>query len=392
MALMNSTMAMTCRLSLRWHALLLLLLTLSVEPQAAVAHERRLTHASTTTTTSAVVEASASDHVHIHTHAHDGVAVRCRMCGAKIADKTDFMELFDTSKSVSSRETDVLGELRQLHTFVNPSRVEMELVAFRKVVGLEGEAFTTAATFFDGYNWRDLRCSSCNRHIGWKFHHDDLQKCIHAKIMDVMSSKSQEERKATTADELAKNKEIVHHVLDGKCVTAGSGWWTYEVCYGKEVRQFHEEPDGSRPSDWSMGAYASDDRHPDDTSATPLLSSDVVQFFTGGQHCDENGELRNSKVVYTCCASNPKSLSIENVEEPSLCSYKLTVCVPALCEARSPKAETPYNFQDLARQCELEFSETHASQPASFAALRWSTIISEDSSELDWARDMRFKA
>ncbi|KAJ0388566.1 hypothetical protein P43SY_011539 [Pythium insidiosum] len=74
-----------------------------------------------------------------------------------------------------------------------------------------------------------------------------------------MSSKSQDERKASTADELAKNKDIVRRELEGKCVTAGSGWWTYEVCYGKEVRQFHEEPDGSRPSDWSMGAYVSDD-------------------------------------------------------------------------------------------------------------------------------------
>ncbi|KAJ0402770.1 hypothetical protein P43SY_009714 [Pythium insidiosum] len=329
---------MTCRRTPRWHgataSLLLLLLTLALAPPATAGHERRLTRAATA---SAVVETATSDEVHIHHHGDDGggVAVRCRMCGAKIADKADYMELFDTAKAVSSRETDVLGQVRHLHTFVNPSRVEMELVAFRKVVGLEGEAFTTTATFFDGYNWRDLRCSSCNRHIGWKFHHDDLQKCIHDKILDVMSSKSQDERKASTADELAKNKE---------------------------------------------------------PSSTPLLSSDVVQFFAGGQHCDENGELRNSKVVYTCCATNPKSLSIENVEEPSLCSYLLTVCVPALCEARAPKTETPYNFQDLARECEREFSATHGSQPGSFAALRWSTIISEDSSELDWARDMRFKA
>ncbi|KAJ0406697.1 hypothetical protein ATCC90586_008114 [Pythium insidiosum] len=386
---------MTCRRTPRWHgataSLLLLLLTLALAPPATAGHERRLTRAATA---SAVVETATSDEVHIHHHGDDdgGVAVRCRMCGAKIADKADYMELFDTAKAVSSRETDVLGQVRHLHTFVNPSRVEMELVAFRKVVGLEGEAFTTTATFFDGYNWRDLRCSSCNRHIGWKFHHDALQKCIHDKILDVMSSKSQDERKASTADELAKNKDIVRRELEGKCVTAGSGWWTYEVCYGKEVRQFHEEPDGSRPSDWSMGAYVSDDRRPEEPSSTPLLSSDVVQFFAGGQHCDENGELRNSKVVYTCCATNPKSLSIENVEEPSLCSYLLTVCVPALCEARAPKTETPYNFQDLARECEREFSATHGSQPASFAALRWSTIISEDSSELDWARDMRFKA
>jgi hypothetical protein len=43
----------------------------------------------------------------------------------------------------------------------------MELVAFKKAVGIEGEAFTSKATFFEGYSWKDLRCSGCNRHVGY---------------------------------------------------------------------------------------------------------------------------------------------------------------------------------------------------------------------------------
>ena len=27
--------------------------------------------------------------------------------------------------------------------------------------------------------------------------------------------------------------------LRGTCVRKAEGWWTYEVCFGKEVRQFH---------------------------------------------------------------------------------------------------------------------------------------------------------
>jgi hypothetical protein len=46
-------------------------------------------------------------------------------------------------------------------------QIEMEVVAFKKAVGIEGEAFTSKATFFEGYSWKDLRCSGCNRHIGY---------------------------------------------------------------------------------------------------------------------------------------------------------------------------------------------------------------------------------
>lgn len=88
--------------------------------------------------------------------------------------------------------------------------------------------------------------------------------------------------------------------MEGQCVVAQAGWWTYELCYRKEVRQYHQEQDGTRPSDWSMGVYKSDDFLPDVSPPGGVLK-DVTQFYTDGQICDENGELRSSKVIYTCC-------------------------------------------------------------------------------------------
>lgn len=296
-------------------------------------------------------------------------------------------------------------------------QAEFELAGFKKATGIEGDAFSNKATVFDGYSWRDLRCSSCKRHIGWDsvvhteqtgacctdmmcvrgrrwtFYHDELQQCINTHLDDSMAVRAQE-RLAAAADERQRKAEIVDEAMDGECVVAGAGWWTYEVCYKKEVRQFHQEPDGSRPSDWSMGKFV-------DPSATKAgveaPSTDVVHYFAGGQHCDENGELRNSKVVYTCCKTRPGAASVDKIDEPALCSYLITVCVPELCEEGDDGSR--YGEQLLTQDgkvietCKAQFTATHGDSelPASFAALRWSTVVSEDSSELEWARRMQFR-
>lgn len=255
----------------------------------------------------------------------------------------------------------------------------------------------------------------------WKFHHDDLQHCINSKAIasiTALTKKSQEDQ-ASALSEKERRTQIVEDAMsdEDECVVASSGWWSYQVCYKKEVRQFHEEQDGTRPSDWSMGVFV-----PEVSSAdTPTMGSDVVQYFAGGQHCDENGEQRSTKVVYTCCKSKPPILAIDSVDEPTLCSYIINVCVPELCEnADSGDLESALETVKYTRECEKELTavaaETSSSSsssssegegatdseapvatrksapPMSFTALRWATVISEDSSELEWARNMQFKA
>ncbi|ETP19306.1 hypothetical protein F441_06684 [Phytophthora nicotianae CJ01A1] len=353
------------------------------------------------------------EHSHLgHELESDGVVVRCRSCGAPVALKKcalslrialvlyllilthfcwlhrDFIDLHDTSKSVGSRHEAVLGNDAELFTFVNPSRAEFELAGFKKVLGLEGEVFSKKATFFDDYIWRDVRCNSCKRHIGWAFYHDELQQCINTQLVESITAKRAKEKLLASTAEMERKAEIVRKELEGRCLFAAAGWWTYEVCYEKEVRQFHQEPDRSRPSDWSMGVYVPDTQDTD----TGYASTDVVQYYAGGQHCDENGELRSTKVVYTCCKSRPKELSVEKVDEPALCTYLITVCVPSLCETEQDEEQDFVENQQIVESCKEEFDSAHtdAPLPSTFATLRWSSVISEDSSELDWARRMQF--
>ncbi|POM66052.1 Hypothetical protein PHPALM_18147 [Phytophthora palmivora] len=137
-----------------------------------------------------------------------------------------------------------------------------------------------------------------------------------------------------------------------------------------------------------MGVYVDDAQEKE----VSYVGTDVVQYFAGGQHCDENGELRSTKVVYTCCKSRPKELSVEKVDEPALCTYLITVCVPSLCTTDHDDEQDSTESKQIVESCKEEFDATHADAklPSTFATLRWSTVISEDSSELDWVRRMQF--
>jgi hypothetical protein len=72
------------------------------------------------------------------------------------------------------------------------------------------------------------------------------------------------------------------------------------------VRQYHEEQDGTRPSDRSVGVFVPEDK-PTSVDQTEVVAADstgaieIAQQSAGGQQCDENGELRSTKIVYTCC-------------------------------------------------------------------------------------------
>uniref|UniRef100_A0AAV1UJW7 Uncharacterized protein n=1 Tax=Peronospora matthiolae TaxID=2874970 RepID=A0AAV1UJW7_9STRA len=308
--------------------------------------------------------------------------VRCRLCGAPVAYKNDFIDLHDTSKAVASRHEAVLGNDVQLFTFVDPSRAQYELAGFKKVQGTESDTLSKKATVFDDYSWRKIRCKSCKRHIGWAFYHDELQECSNTQLADPFSIASLEIKLAL---EKELKTEAVRKELEGQCLMTTIGWWTYEVCYAHEVHQFHEELDGSRFSDWSMGAFSPEAQ----LTNTDYTGTDVTQFFTNGQHCDENGELRSTRVVYTCCKSRPEDAMVESVEEPALCAYLIRICVPSLCDSKWDKKQGDFGDEkQTVESCKASVEAKHAEAklPSSFTALRWSSVISEDSSELDWAR------
>ena len=83
---------------------------------------------------------------------------------------------------------------------------------------------------------------------------------------------------------------------------------------------------------------------------------------------------------------------VEAVKEPALCKYLIRVCVPSLCDSMPEKENGAIGGEkQTVESCKAAVEAKHAEAelPSSFTALRWSSVISEDSGELDWARRMQ---
>ena len=165
--------------------------------------------------------------------------------------------------------------------------------------------------------------------------------------------------------------------LKGTCFYRLEGWWTYEFCYQKSVRQFHQEkvaatankPESTKVTqDYTLGAFSLDKRAGTASassaaaSTTPATSgggasSDEAsgaaagkaaaaadelredaktrkkywsQLYTNGTKCDMTGRPRETEVRLQCSPGEPSFLA--SIEEVSTCRYLLHFSTNLLCK------------------------------------------------------------
>ena len=120
--------------------------------------------------------------------------------------------------------------------------------------------------------------------------------------------------------------------LRGKCVEMAQEWWTYEVCFGVSVKQFHDAPakDGDEPNMHSLGSFV----------PSTSVGSLWLQRYKNGDAC--TGGTRSSEVKLSC-PTNPtvSKITLQDVHEPHTCHYLLSVDLPvALCRRAGLLAST----------------------------------------------------
>ena len=85
--------------------------------------------------------------------------------------------------------------------------------------------------------------------------------------------------------------------LAGRCFLRNEGYWSFEVCHRKKVRQFHEE--GKRASlEYSLGDFSRHESPP--VTAENARTVVVKHWFAGGTPCDETVEPRQTVIEYRC--------------------------------------------------------------------------------------------
>ncbi|XP_004488513.1 protein OS-9 homolog [Cicer arietinum] len=147
--------------------------------------------------------------------------------------------------------------------------------------------------------------------------------------------------KQKTPDELLE-------VLKGPCFIRQEGWWSYEFCYQKKLRQLHLEDD-KVVQEFVLGVY-----DPEATAAINQNLSDISTLkdprskdasqryhahqYTNGTTCDLTNKPRETEVRFVC--SEPRAM-ISSITEISTCKYALTVQVPTLCKHPLFQEERP---------------------------------------------------
>ncbi|KAI0502215.1 hypothetical protein KFK09_017162 [Dendrobium nobile] len=141
--------------------------------------------------------------------------------------------------------------------------------------------------------------------------------------------------------------ELIDAIKD-KCFYRHEGWWSYEFCHQKHVRQLHLE-DNKPTQEFFMGIFdpvATADFNQNQSDPTLLKdprSKDASQryhahLYTNGAICDLTNQPRETEIRFIC--SEP-SVVISSIKEISTCKYAITVQCPMLCKHPMFQQERP---------------------------------------------------
>lgn len=301
----------------------------------------------------------------------------CRKCGSPLFHTADHLAEPPTAPAAGAElyQQPELGPDGTMYRFENPSGHTHDVALFTSASGVKFTSDPTrGASYFPPYQWRVVTCGSCGAHVGWRFEVAKVPPSPSPTPTPSASpSAAAKQRVARTYSE--STERAIMASLERKCLTVPDGWWTYEWCHRKSMRQYHRDPDGTVSTDWSLGEFDELGRV---TAATrPALAGYyTTHFFINGQPCDElDGKGRRTEVHFFCCASGRPAPYVESFEELSVCKYRFVICVPELCMHSTPRAAGA-SRSDAA-------SAPHAAAPSAglpttpfFAAL-YSAVIGE---------------
>lgn len=113
--------------------------------------------------------------------------------------------------------------------------------------------------------------------------------------------------------------------LKDNCLIFGQGWWTYEFCYNKHVRQFHLGPKNIE-ADYILGVAQEENQ----VSET-LHKLYYPVFYQEGDICNINNKRRTTEVRFYCSPSANRP-SIKSITEPGSCNYQLEIETDLICK------------------------------------------------------------
>lgn len=126
-------------------------------------------------------------------------------------------------------------------------------------------------------------------------------------------------------------------------------YWTYELCHGRYVRQYHEDREGKKlkMQEYYLGTldkaqkiklsdtYDEQAKNPNRKLNIPIKKIDGINMpyveveMTDGTLCDLNNKPRSIKVLYICYKHGKHD--VYSLKETVSCEYEAIILSPVLC-------------------------------------------------------------
>jgi len=131
--------------------------------------------------------------------------------------------------------------------------------------------------------------------------------------------------------------------FNGTCFYRNEGWWTYEFCVGKHVKQYHLNPVTLEQEEvFYLGFPVQHDNNEEETQYhTATFSINQVDDYlirmqySNGSLCPLTGSPRNVTIDFVCPSTVAPDIQvsefISSIREIGTCSYQLTLASNVLC-------------------------------------------------------------
>ena len=124
-------------------------------------------------------------------------------------------------------------------------------------------------------------------------------------------------------------------------------YWTYEICHGYHVKQFHEDRDGKvvKLQEYFLGKWNElkteklnkelEEKKSSNDYKMRTVKIENMNFpyleidMTDGTFCDLNNAPRTIKIKYVCFPN--KNSEIYSIKETSTCNYEMIILTSKLC-------------------------------------------------------------
>eukprot|EP00300_Choanocystis_sp_HF-7_P019976 c20476_g1_i2.p1 GENE.c20476_g1_i2~~c20476_g1_i2.p1 ORF type:complete len:550 (+),score=112.27 c20476_g1_i2:1192-2841(+) len=168
-----------------------------------------------------------------------------------------------------------------------------------------------------------------NKNLNYVFstegHLFPISPAIHARFANPENSKTVTSALTDIAEQLQK--------LRSDCSLVTVGYWTYELCHGRHVRQWHQTASGQRQSEHLLGGFK---KNKINLQFVPQPEGELYSVeLTPGDVCDSTGLARRTTVHYDC--DPHRSIPVLFIQETTPCSYIVKLQTKHACADTAAK-------------------------------------------------------